>query len=275
MNTDKWWSAWAPIWDRIEDRHFGTKTTESLMSFIKPRVLVIGAGLGLIVRHLAKKNIDAVGLDINPEMVRMAKEKYGIDIVEGDAGKLPFPENLFSTVIISSGVVDYGADEAMIQLFFDEASRVCRDRGTVLAAFYKLPRHIEKIYRRIGVIDKKNIYHMDRIFTIDEISAKNPLQCIPHIRKWTGKPYIQILFEWMWIGITFVIGPLMAERDWMRDNIKFAESIGIRKADLVACVPDAIPYRTKTDIEKLLAGTGIGYREIREFDDCCVVVIEK
>jgi hypothetical protein len=70
---------------------------------------------------------------------------------------------------------------------------------------------------------------------------------------------IRILFEWMWTGITFVLGALRAERDWMRDNIKFADSIWIRKEDLVACIPDVIPYRTKTDIEKLLAGTGTGY----------------
>lgn len=272
MESVNWWSAWAPIWDRIEDRHFGTKTTDALIQRIKPRVLVVGAGLGLIVRHLAKKNIEAVGLDINPEMVRMAKQKYGIDIVEGDAGKLPFPEKSFNTVIISSGVVDYGADDALIKLFFSEASRVCREGGAVLAAFYKLPPHLEKIYRRIGVIDKKGIYHMDRIFTIDQISSGNPLTCVSRIRTWTGKPFIRILFEWMWIGMTLPISGLLTERDWMRDNITFAESIGIRREDLLACVPDAIPYRTKHDVEKLLERTGIGYREIREFDDCTVVI---
>jgi ubiquinone/menaquinone biosynthesis C-methylase UbiE len=273
MEADKWWSAWAPIWDRIEDRHFGTKATESLIRYIKSRVLVVGAGLGLIVRHLAKKNIDAVGLDINPEMVRMAKEKYGIDIIEGDAGKLPFPEKSFSTVIISSGVVDYGADDAQIKIYISEAIRVCEAGGVVLAAFYKLPRHLEKIYRRIGVIDKKDIYHMDRIFTIDEVSSKNPLMCIPHIHTWTGKPSIRILFEWMWIGLTLPISGLINERDWMRDNIKFAEQIGLKKQDLLDCVPDELPYWTKSRIEKLLARIGIGYREIEEFDDCTVVVI--
>lgn len=275
MDTDRWWSTWAPLWDRIEDRHFGTRTTDSLMGYIKPEVLVIGAGLGLIVRHLAKKNINAVGLDINPDMVQMAKDKYGIDIVEGDARQLPFPDRSFNTAIISSGVVDYGADGPLIKSFFDETSRVCRDGGAVLAAFYRLPPRIEKIYRRIGVIDKKDTYHMDRIFTIDEVSAKNPLLCIPHIKRWTGKFFIRILFEWMWIGLTLPFGPLIRERDWMRDNITFAESIGVKKEDLIASVPDAIPYRTKSNIEKLLAGIDVVYREIKEFDDCSVVVIEK
>ena len=275
MDTDKWWSTWAPIWDRIEDRHFGTKATESLMNYIKSRVLVVGAGLGLIVRYLANKNLDAVGLDINPDMVKIAKDKYNIDIVEGDAMDLPFGENLFRTVILSSGVVDYGADDAQIKTLISEALRVCSAGGHVLSAFYKLPRQLEKIYRRIGVIDKKDIYHMDRIFTIDEVSARNPLMCIPHIRKWTGKPFIRILFEWMWIGLTLPISGLITERDWMRDNIKFAEEIGLKKQDLLDCVPDKLPYWTKSRIEKLLARIGVGYREIKEFDDCAVVIIEK
>ncbi|MBN2159536.1 MAG: class I SAM-dependent methyltransferase [Spirochaetes bacterium] len=274
MDTDRWWSTWAPLWERIEDRHFGTLTTDSLIGYIKPKVLVVGAGLGLIVRHLAGKNIGAVGLDINPEMVRMAKEKYGVDIIEGDAGELPFTDKSFNTVIISSGVVDYGADGARIISFVDEASRVCSDGGAVLAAFYKLPRKIERIYRRIGVIDKKSIYHMDRIFTIDVVSAKNPLLCVPYIRKWTGKFFIRILFEWMWIGMTLHISGLIAERDWMRDNISYAESIGIRREDLVACVPDALPYRARSDIQKLFEGIRVEYSEIIEFEDCTVVVIE-
>jgi ubiquinone/menaquinone biosynthesis C-methylase UbiE len=275
MDTDKWWSTWAPLWDRIEDRHFGTKATESLMRYIKSRVLVVGAGLGLIVRYLAKKNLDAVGLDINPEMVKTAKEKYNIDIVEGNAMDLPFGENLFRTVIISSGVVDYGADDTQINTMVQEAKRVCAGGGIIILAFYKLADDLEKIYRRIGVIDSPDIYHMDRIFIIDEVSARNPLMCIPHIRKWTGKSHIRILFEWMWIGLTLAIGPLITERDWMRDNIKFAEEIGLKKQDLLDCVPDELPYWTKSRIEKLLARIGVGYREIKEFDDCTVVVIEK
>jgi hypothetical protein len=68
---------------------------------------------------------------------------------------------------------------------------------------------------------------------------------------------------------------LIAERDWMRDNIKFAEEIGLKKQDLLDSVPDELPYWTKSRIEKLLAGIGVGYQEIKEFDDCTVVVIEK
>ncbi len=75
MKAEKWWCTWAPVWDHIEDRHFGTKTTESLMVNIKSDVLVIGAGQGLIVRHLINKGIKATGLDINPKMVKAAKEK--------------------------------------------------------------------------------------------------------------------------------------------------------------------------------------------------------
>jgi SAM-dependent methyltransferase len=274
MDTNKWWSTWAPLWDRIEDRHFGTKATESLMHYIKSRVLVIGAGQGLIVRYLAKKNLDAVGLDLNPDMVKIAKDKYGIDIVEGDAMDLPFGEKLFGTVIISSGVVDYGADDARIHTMIREAGRVCAGGGIIILAFYKLVKDLEKIYRKMGVIDPQDTYHMDRIFLIDEIAAKNPVRCIFPMRTWTGKNLIRLMFEWMLVGL-FMPKALITERDWMRDNIKFAEGIGLKKQDLLDCVPDTLPYWTKSRIEKLLASIGVGYKEIKEFDDCTVVVIEK
>lgn len=274
MKTDRWWSTWAPVWDHIEDRHFGTRTTEALSDRITSDVLIIGAGQGLIVRYLKDKGIRAVGLDINPDMVRTAKEKYNIDIVEGDAGSLPFDDETFNTVIISSGVVDYGADEAAIARFISEAKRVCRIGGIIFAAFYRIVPPIEKIYRQIGVIDNHNIYHMIRIFEVNEIGARRPFKCMYRIHQWSGMDLIRAFFYWTWVGITLP-KEFMGERDWINDIFRKAAEMGIEKKTLLDSVPDKIPYRAKTDIEALLGRINVRYREIMEFDDCSVVVIEK
>jgi ubiquinone/menaquinone biosynthesis C-methylase UbiE len=274
MEADKWWSTWAPVWDLIEDRHFGTRVTESLMDRIQPDVLIVGAGQGLIVRHLSDKGLHAVGLDINPDMVKIAKEKYNLDIVEGDAGNLPFDKSRFNTVIISSGVVDYGADESAIKTFINESLRVCRDGGTILTAFYRIIPAIEKIYRKIGVIDSNNAYHMSRIFEINELAEKNPLLCMKPIQKWTGKSRMRVSIEWAIVGLTQP-KEFMGERKWINNIFDKGAELGLTRKTLLGSVPDKLPYRTKTQIEELFLRIDCPCREILEFDDCSVVVIGK
>ncbi len=274
MEAEKWWSTWAPVWNQIEDRHFGTKTTASLMDNITSDVLVIGAGQGLIVRHLMNKGINATGLDINPEMVKVAKEKYNLDIVEGDAGKLPFKDESYSTVIISSGVVDYGADEAAITVFINEARRVCCRGGKILIAFYKITERIEKIYRKIGVIDSGSNYRMKRIFEINEIAEKFPPLCAIPIQKWTGKSMARVNFEWLIVGMTQP-KEFRTERIWINALFKTAREMGLDKKMMIDSVPDSLPYRNTAQVKELMEKLHIGYREIEEYDDSSVVIIEK
>jgi SAM-dependent methyltransferase len=273
MEADRWWSTWAPVWDHIEDRHFGTRTTEFLLEHIKPDVLVVGAGQGLIVRYLNNKGINATGLDINPDMVKAAKEKYNLDIVEGDAGKLPYRDDSYNTVIISSGVVDYGADEAAINAFIQEAKRVCRRGGKVLVAFYKIKERIERIYRKIGVIDSDSNYRMQRIFEINEIAEKFPPLCAIPIQKWTGKSMARVNFEWLMVGLTQP-KEFRTERKWINTLFKTAKEKGLDKKAMLDSVPDSIPYRTTAQVKELMDRIRVGYREIQEVDDSSVVVIE-
>jgi ubiquinone/menaquinone biosynthesis C-methylase UbiE len=274
MDAERWWSTWAPLWDLIEDRHFGTRPTESLIGQIRSDVLIIGAGQGLIVRYLAARGYHAVGLDINHSMVRISKEKHNLDMVEGDALHLPFKDQLFNTVVISSGVVDYGADKAAITAFIREAIRVCLRGGKIFIAFYRIPVSIEKIYKKIGVIDFDDVYHMKRIFEINEIAEKNPVRCATPIQKWTGKGMARVYFEWAIVGLTQP-REFMAERKWINNIFKAGKEMGLTKQALIDSVPDTLPYRTKSSIEKLLGGIEIDYKEITEFDDCTVVTIDR
>ncbi len=277
MEAEQWWSTWAPLWNHIEDRHFSTRVTEALIDRMASDVLVIGAGQGIIVRYLEDKGFRALGLDINPHMVRIAKEKYGLDIVEGDAGDLPFESESFATVIISSGVVDYGADESAIAGFIGEARRVCRPGGTVFIAFYKITPRIETIYRKIGVIDSgdaHDVYHMSRIFEINEIAEKFPPLCVIPIRKWTGKSMARVSFEWALVGLTRP-REFMTERKWINRLFSDGEKIGLSRRDLIDSVPESLPYRTRPKIEELLARLNIAYTDIMDFGDCSVVLCGK
>ena len=197
-----------------------------------------------------------------------------ISPVEGDAGKLPFQDDSYATVIISSGVVDYGADEAAITTFINEAKRVCRRGGKILAAFYKITGRIEKIYKKIGVIDSDSMYRMKRIFEINEIAEKFPPLCAIPIQKWTGKSMARVNFEWLIVGLTQP-KEFKTERKWINALFKNARKIGLEKKVMLESVPDSIPYRTTVQVKELMEKIHVGYREIKEYDDSSVVIIEK
>ena len=115
---------------------------------------------------------------------------------------------------------------------------------------------------------------MTRIFDINEIAAVKPTKCMPLIREWTGKSRLRVGFEWAFIGLTQP-KEFMGERDWINNIFTKGEELGLSRKTLLDSVPDKLPYRTKGEIESLLGAIHVEYKEIREFDDCSVVIIEK
>jgi SAM-dependent methyltransferase len=66
---------------------------------MKPTALDVGCGPGLVMQ-LFSQTLDVRGVDIDPEMVRMAQQN-GLDVVQGDAANLPFDDNSFDVVYCS------------------------------------------------------------------------------------------------------------------------------------------------------------------------------
>lgn len=66
------------------------------------RSLDVGCGTGLLLRELP---VGTIGLDINPWAVRMAKKHVpNVEVVVGDAEKLPFRDKVFSTIICTESL---------------------------------------------------------------------------------------------------------------------------------------------------------------------------
>ena len=97
-----WWISWAPYWEHMENRHMSTHLTDKIITYITSPVLVIGAGQGLIVKYLQDKGYICDGLDLEDEMIKQAKKRHNIELIKGDAKELPFKDNSYNTVIISS-----------------------------------------------------------------------------------------------------------------------------------------------------------------------------
>jgi ubiquinone/menaquinone biosynthesis C-methylase UbiE len=272
QKINHWWSTWAPFWDMIENRHFSTNVTDFIINDIESPILVIGAGQGIIVRYLKEKGFSVTGLDINEDMIRIAREKYNLEIVKGDATSLPFADSSFKSVIISSGVVDYGADEKTIKIIINEAKRVLSNDTNLFVAFYQITPRIEEIYKEIGVIDSNKIYRMKRIFEIDRISKFNPFHCVVPIMKWTHNTFFHIVVYWTKLGLNFP-KELKDERKKFENIVKLGKPMGITKEMLLDSVPETIPYRTKEDIEQLIKKLDFNFKKIEKFEDCVVVQV--
>ena len=207
-------------------------------------------------------------------MIKLAKERHSINLIKGDAKKLPFENKSYKTVIISSGVVDYGTDEKSIKKIIEESLRVVSPQGNVFIAFYQIDRTIEKIYKKIGVIDKEKNYYNKRIFDIDRISKKNPLKCVAPIMKWTNHGFFRTMVYWTKLGLTLP-KELKEERKKAELVFELAKENNVTYEMLYDSIPDSLPYRELSDVQNLMDKLGFSYNEIERFNDCIVVKLYK
>ncbi len=127
-----------------------------------PRVLEIGHGPGHLLIALARSGRRPVGIDLSPQMIRMAQQNVryaGVDVpqVQCRAQALPFRSGVFDSVV-STFPSDYIADLATLR----EVQRVTNDRGRLIVVFGAQligrepnKRLIEWLYRLTGQREAK------------------------------------------------------------------------------------------------------------------------
>ena len=93
-------------------------------------VLEVGCGTGLVLARIAGFARRAQGIDLSPGMLEKARAR-GLDVVEGSATALPFPDASFD-VTCAFKVLAHIPD---IERALSEMARVTRPRGTIIAEF--------------------------------------------------------------------------------------------------------------------------------------------
>ena len=125
---------------------------------LKPgaRVADLGCGSGVFTDLLGKQGYHAVGLDLSPKLIALARTKYsGVEFLEGDVEHLPFPDESLDGILLS-GLVHHLPDPSRC------ASEVYRvlNRGGSFAAFdpnrmnpfrYIYRDHSSPFYSSVGV----------------------------------------------------------------------------------------------------------------------------
>jgi len=117
------------------------------MGFLEPyaaegEVLEVGCGTGLLMQRMGSFASKVTGLDLSPGMLDRARER-GLDVVEGTATDLPFPDQSFDVTCsfkVLAHVDDLGAA-------LREMVRV--SRRWVVAEFYN-PYSLRTLVKRYG-----------------------------------------------------------------------------------------------------------------------------
>lgn len=111
-------------------------------------VLECGCGTGLILERIKEHAKRAVGIDLSPGMLDVAR-KRGLDVHEGSVTDLPFPDASFD-VTCSFKVLAHVPE---IGRALAEMVRVTRPGGVVLAEFYN-PWSLRGLAKRLGPAGK-------------------------------------------------------------------------------------------------------------------------
>jgi arsenite methyltransferase len=117
------------------------------------RVLDLGCGAGtdsLVAVQMVAPDGLVTGIDMTPEMVAKARASAAaarltnVEFVEGEAERLPFPDEAFD-VVISNGVIDLIPDKDAV---FAELFRVLRSGGRLQIADVTIQRPVSEESRR-------------------------------------------------------------------------------------------------------------------------------
>ena len=96
-------------------------------------ILDVGCGSGVVTKDVAAHtNGKVIALDDSPDMLEIAKEvlkEHDVDIITGDAHKLPFKDNTFDVVICNLFLMWVSDQQKVV----NEMARVAKRGGRVVA----------------------------------------------------------------------------------------------------------------------------------------------
>jgi ubiquinone/menaquinone biosynthesis C-methylase UbiE len=258
------WNALAPFHAEVEDSNFDLASVRRLLPEIESPVSIVGAGHGLIVAELRKHGYECDGVELSSEMVRQAKLRRGIELVQADAKAMPFSAASYETIIYATGVVDFTADEDEIRAMLTEGRRLVKQSGKVFVAFYKASAAQEDFLKMVGVIGDHSLAFRESL----EVYLMNPLQMVGWVERRAGVGCFHAT-----IALLRVAGccTMQERRNTLRMKRVFRRIGDLRS--LINAAPDKLPYRNEREIENLFQRLGIPIKQLTEFGSCRVVRI--
>jgi len=115
------------------DRHLLNRFAESMKG--KGLVADMGCGPGHVAKYLHLHGVEMCGIDISPEMIRIAKGMSPeIDFKVGDMLSLDIADGSFAGIVAFYSIVHFDSSELATAL--SECRRVIKDGALILLAFH-------------------------------------------------------------------------------------------------------------------------------------------
>jgi SAM-dependent methyltransferase len=262
--SSEFWNALAPHHSRIENSYLDLPSIRRILHEIHPPVLIVGAGQGLIVAELQKKGLQCDGVDLSSEMIKYAKTRRGIKLVQANATAMPFGNETYRTIIYATGVIDFMSDKQEIRTILAEARRIAHRSANIFVAFYKMSPATEGLLVRVGLL-RNNVLCHRQIF---EIYRLKPHQAIAWVaaRANVGYVHAAILSLRSWIFST-----LQEKRNGFHMQRLFAKANHADK--LIQTAPEELAYRNEAEIRSLFTRLAIPIKQLETFSSCYIAKI--
>jgi SAM-dependent methyltransferase len=127
------------------DRHLLNRFAEALRD--RGLVADLGCGPGHVSRYLGEQGVSSIGIDLSPEMIRVAGElNPGLDFRTGDMLALPFDDASLAGAVAFYSIVHFALDD--VERVFREIRRVLKPLGLALIAFHAGDQvvHVDELF---------------------------------------------------------------------------------------------------------------------------------
>lgn len=147
------WAKRATSYDKsigfFERKVFGTEHRQWACQRAAGKTLEIAVGTGLNLSHYPS-GVSVTGLDLSPEMIEIARERANsveieVELIQGDAHQLEFPDDAFDTVVATYSLCNIPDPERAVA----EMKRVLRPDGKLI-----LVDHIRSTVRPVFWVQK-------------------------------------------------------------------------------------------------------------------------
>ena len=258
------WDALAPHHAPLENSYLDLPSLRRFQHEIRPPVLVVGAGQGLIVAALQAQGLRCDGVDLSAEMIRYARLRREMALIHADARALPFQNSAYKTIIYATGVIDFMSNEEEIQVILNEGRRIAEHPGNIFVAFYRFSAATEDFVIRLGLLSNSVL----RFRKLLEIYRLTPVQTISWIAERSNVSYA---------GAVMLMLRSWAFSSWQekRNTFHMQKIFGkVNDADaLIKAAPENQTYRNEVEIKNLFARLAIPIRQLESYDSCHVVRI--
>lgn len=138
MDSDKYI---IPTYNKIADTYAGkyfddlsdVPYIDTFLTYLKPgaHILDVGCGNGNFSRYIQRKGYTCEGIDLSPEMLRIAKERVpGIPFILKDMKHLDYPDASFDGILAAYSLIHIPSEEIILTL--QGFHRVLTSKGVML-----------------------------------------------------------------------------------------------------------------------------------------------